>query len=254
MLRAFNAPHAAWRAASPARAAEPVADGVWRVRGGVPREMNVYLIEDDGGGVTVFDAGRQGMTGAIAAAGQRARRASTASCSATATSTIAAPRRASARRCSATPTTRQTPRATAAAHYFDFAEAAAPYARPVYPDLLRIWDGGPVPIAGTVDEGDDVSGFRVVAPPGPRARADRAVPRARRPRADDRLLLHARPADRPPRARRACRHAAFNLDTEQARASVRKLAGAGAERGLAGPRRAAHRRRRGAARARAATT
>ena len=36
--------------------AEPVADRVWRVRGGVPRSMNVYLIEDDGGGVTVFDA------------------------------------------------------------------------------------------------------------------------------------------------------------------------------------------------------
>ena len=55
-------------------AAEPVADGVWRVRGGVPRAMNVYLIEDDGGGVTVFDAGIKGMGPAIAAAASRARR------------------------------------------------------------------------------------------------------------------------------------------------------------------------------------
>ena len=39
-----------------------------------------------------------------------------------------------------------------------------------------------------------------------------------------RLLLHARPRDEPPRRRRACRTAAFNHDTEQARASMRKLA------------------------------
>ena len=56
MLRAFNAKTRASRrfAGTPA---EPVADGVWRVRGGVPRAMNAFLIEDDGGGVTVFDTG-----------------------------------------------------------------------------------------------------------------------------------------------------------------------------------------------------
>ena len=37
VLRAFNARTRA-AASSPARAAEPVADGVWRVRGGVPRD------------------------------------------------------------------------------------------------------------------------------------------------------------------------------------------------------------------------
>ena len=31
---------------------------------------------------------------------------------------------------------------------------------------MAFWDGGPVEIAGTVDEGDDVSGFRVVHLPG----------------------------------------------------------------------------------------
>ena len=58
VLRAFNAKTRAGRKLAGAPA-EPVADGVWRVRGGVPRAMNVYLIEDDGGGVTVFDAGMQ---------------------------------------------------------------------------------------------------------------------------------------------------------------------------------------------------
>ena len=36
------------------------------------------------------------------------------------------------------------------------------------------WDGGPVEIAGTVDEGDDVAGLPGRAPARPRARADRA--------------------------------------------------------------------------------
>jgi len=49
---------------------EPVAEGVWLVRGGIPRTMNVYLIEDDGG-VTVFDAGIEAMTKAVARAGAR---------------------------------------------------------------------------------------------------------------------------------------------------------------------------------------
>src|SRR5215213_5418106 len=40
---------------------EPIARGVWLMRGGLPkRTMNVYLLEDDGG-VTVFDAGIKEM-------------------------------------------------------------------------------------------------------------------------------------------------------------------------------------------------
>src|SRR5439155_23878976 len=45
---------------------EPVADGVWVLRGGFPaKTMNVYLIEDEGQ-ATVFDAGIRAMTGGIA--------------------------------------------------------------------------------------------------------------------------------------------------------------------------------------------
>ena len=60
MLGAFNAKTRGARRLA-GTSAEPVADGVWRVRGGVPRRMNVYLIADAGGGVTVFDAGVRGM-------------------------------------------------------------------------------------------------------------------------------------------------------------------------------------------------
>ena len=48
---------------------EPVADGVWVVRGGFPsKPMNVYLLRD-GDGVMLYDAGIKAMTGAVAAAG-----------------------------------------------------------------------------------------------------------------------------------------------------------------------------------------
>src|ERR687898_926782 len=47
---------------------ERVADGVWLLRGGIPRTMNIYLLEDEGGGVTLYDAGIQAMTGAVATA------------------------------------------------------------------------------------------------------------------------------------------------------------------------------------------
>ena len=48
---------------------ERIAEGVWLVRGGFPlKTMNVYLIEDDGGGVTMFDAGIKAMSTGLAAA------------------------------------------------------------------------------------------------------------------------------------------------------------------------------------------
>jgi steroid delta-isomerase-like uncharacterized protein len=50
--------------------AERIAEGVWLVRGGIPKVMNVYLIEDDGG-VTLFDAGISDMTAPLAAAAAR---------------------------------------------------------------------------------------------------------------------------------------------------------------------------------------
>ena len=93
----------------------------------------------------------------------------------------------------------------------------------MYPYLLRYWDGGPVEIAGTVDEGDDVSGFQVVHLPG-HAPGLIGLFRER-----DRLALTSdcfyvidpetsrQSPPGPP-------HPAFNEDTEQARESIRKLA------------------------------
>ena len=142
MLRAFNAKTRAARklAGTPA---EPVADGVWRVRGGVPRAMNVYLIEDDGGGVTVFDAGVKSMASAVTAAGA----AALGGINRVVLSHAHIDHRGTAGALGAPvlchPPTGPTPRATAGSTTSHL-ERLAPHARLVYPALLRMWDGGPV--------------------------------------------------------------------------------------------------------------
>jgi glyoxylase-like metal-dependent hydrolase (beta-lactamase superfamily II)/ketosteroid isomerase-like protein len=223
LQRAFNARTRAARALA-GTAAEPVADGVWRVRGGVPRTMNVYLIEDDGGGVTLFDAGVKSMVNAIAAAcsplgginrvvlghGHVDHRG-------------AAPGLGAPVYCHAD--NRADAEGDAGRHYADFSKLR-PYARPVYPHLFDLWDGGPVAIAATVEEGDDVSGFRVVLISG-HAPGMIALYRERDGLAltsdcfytlDIQTGLHG-----PPRLP----HEAFNLDTEHARESLRKVAALG---------------------------
>ncbi len=220
LQRAFNARTRAARKLA-GTAAEPVADGVWRVRGGVPRTMNVYLIEDDGGGVTVFDAGVKSMGGASASAGSGLGGINRVVLGhGHADHRGAAPGLGAPVFCH--PDNRADAEGDGGRHYVDFAKLR-PYARPVYPHLLDLWDGGPVQVAGTVEEGEDVSGFRAVLIPG-HAPGMIALFRERDGLAltsdcfytlDVQTGLHS-----PPRLP----HAAFNLDTEQARASIRKLA------------------------------
>ena len=167
--------------------------------------MNVYLIEDDGGGVTVVrrrhqEHGRRGRGGR-----QRARRDQ--------------PRRARPRPCRPSRHRARRSARPVLCHPDERADAEGDGGRA----LLRLstlraaraarlpaparptGTAGRCTIAGTVEEGEDVSGFRVVARPRPRAGPDRALPRARRGRADERRLLRARSPDRPATARRGCR-------------------------------------------------
>jgi glyoxylase-like metal-dependent hydrolase (beta-lactamase superfamily II) len=98
-----------------------------------------------------------------------------------------------------------------------------PHGRAVLWRLLPTWDGGAVQIAGTVDEGDEIAGFKVIHLPG------HAPGLIALFRASDRLALVSdtlytvdpqlgrhQPAHVP--------HPAFTQDTDQARASIRKLA------------------------------
>jgi glyoxylase-like metal-dependent hydrolase (beta-lactamase superfamily II) len=86
----------------------------------------------------------------------------------------------------------------------------------------RFWDGGPVRIAGTVAEGDDVAGFRVVHLPG------HAPGQIALFRESDRLALTTDCFYTLDAWGRDCEphppFDAYNLDSEQARESIRKLA------------------------------
>jgi glyoxylase-like metal-dependent hydrolase (beta-lactamase superfamily II)/predicted ester cyclase len=200
---------------------EPVADGVWVVRGGFPtKEMNVYLVRD-GDGVMLFDAGIRAMTDAVAAAG-----ASLGGITRVLLGHGHPDHRGVAPFFDVPVLCHADNRADAEGdggrRYFDYTKLR-PYAKPVFPFLLNVWDGGPVQIADTVAEGDDVAGFEVVLLPG------HAPGLVGLWRAADRLALvsdcfytldpqsgrHGHP--RVP-------HDAFNLDTAQARASILKLA------------------------------
>jgi steroid delta-isomerase-like uncharacterized protein len=198
-----------------------IAAGVWLVRGGIPKTMNVYLIEDDGG-VTVFDCGVSDMAAPLAAAGARL-----GGISRVVLGHADADHRGAAPGLNAPVYCHAAERAAAESPdaYRDYWDRAKldPRGRTVLWRLIQSWDGGAVQIAGTLTEGDDVAGFKVVHLPG---HAPGLIALFRE---SDRLALvsdtiytldpqsgrHA-PAHVP--------HPAFNQDTDQARASIRKLA------------------------------
>ncbi|MFZ0090667.1 MAG: ester cyclase [Solirubrobacteraceae bacterium] len=201
---------------------EPVADGVWVARGGFPtKTMNVYLIEDDGG-VTVFDAGIEAMGPALRAAGVRRggiRRVVLGH--ADPDHAGAAPALGAPVLCH--PAERPAAESTAATRdYWDMGKVR-PYARPFYARMLSAWDGGAVPIEGTVTEGDAIAGFEVVELPG------HAPGLIGLFRGSDRLALvsdciYTLDIETGRKGGPRIPHPAFDLDVEQARASIRKLA------------------------------
>jgi hydroxyacylglutathione hydrolase len=199
-----------------------VADGVWLVQGGFPvKVMNVYLIKD-GDGVLCFDAGIRAMTrqiGPVAAGfggltrivlghGHPDHRG-------------AAPGLGAPAFCHTDEVSDA--EGDGGEHYMDYSRLEHWYGRLMMPRLIKSWDGGPVTIEGTVSEGDDIAGFQVVHFPG------HAPGMIGLWRESDRLALVSdtiytldpqtgmKGAPRLP-------HPAFNKDTDQARASVRKLA------------------------------
>jgi uncharacterized protein (TIGR02246 family) len=201
---------------------ERIAEGVWIVRGGFPlKSMNVYLIEDADGGVTMFEAGIKAMAaGLSAAAAQLGGLNRIVLGHAHADHRGAAPGLGGPVLCH--PDDRVDAEGDGGAHYIDWSEVTAP-ARWTLPRLLPVWDGGPVKISGTVEEGDDLSGFRVVHIPG------HSPGQIALWRESDRIVLTADcfytldpGTGRHGHARVPM--AGFNHDTEQARASIRKIA------------------------------
>ena len=201
---------------------ERIADGVWLLRGGFPAKlMNVYFIEDDGG-VTMFDAGIAGMSTAVVAAGARfggIKRVvlGHADCD----HRGCAPAVDAPLFCH--PAERDAAESDAPVRdYWDLAKLD-PHARVAFKRLFPAWDGGAVTVAGTVQEGDDVAGFRVIDLPG------HAPGLIGLYRDTDRLALvsdcfYTLDVQTGRKVAARVPHAAFDVDVDMARASIRKLA------------------------------
>jgi glyoxylase-like metal-dependent hydrolase (beta-lactamase superfamily II)/predicted ester cyclase len=201
--------------------AELVAQGVWVVQG-EPGRCNVYLIEDDGG-VTLFDAGARTMTRAVAGAGAKLGGIRRVVLGHGHTDHRGvAPALGVPVLCH--PDEVADAEGSGGFRYWPEGLAGLPTPTRQLHRLLHryAWDGGPVTISGTLSEGDDVAGFRVIELPG------HAPGQIGLWRESDRLALTTdcfytvdmRGRDCPPHVPTHV----YNFDTEQALASIRKLA------------------------------
>jgi steroid delta-isomerase-like uncharacterized protein len=201
--------------------AELVAQGVWVVQG-QPGRCNVYLIEDDGE-VTLFDAGARTMTRSVASAAAKLggiRRVVLGHGHTDHRGT--APALGAPVYCH--PNEVQDAEGSGGFRYWPPGLAGLP---PGMRQLHRLfhryaWDGGPVKIAGTVQEGDQIAGFEVIELPG------HAPGQIGLWRASDRLALSTDCFYVIDMWGRDCAPNLpmdlYNYDTEQARASLLKLA------------------------------
>ena len=144
---------------------KPVARAVWLMRGGLPkRTMNVYLLED-GDGVTLFDAGTSNMTPYLADVGARMGGIDRVILGhAHPDHRGGAPGLGAPVYCH--PDEVSDAEGDGGVHYLDASQLRSPVMRRMLPLLLSQWDGGPVSVAGTVPEGDQVAGFEVRHFPG----------------------------------------------------------------------------------------
>lgn len=204
-----------------------IAEGVWRLQGN-PARCNVYFVADPGQpsaagtgpGVLMFDAGARTMVGAVRAAAARLGGL---------TRIVLGHGHTDHR---GTAPSLDVP---VLCHPDEVADAEGSggfrywsidrlgWRAPLHRQLHeRFWDGGPVKISGTVEQDDDVAGFRVVHLPG------HAPGQIGLFRESDRLALTSDCFYTLDDWGRDCEPRlpleAYNLDTDQARASLRKLA------------------------------
>jgi hydroxyacylglutathione hydrolase len=144
---------------------EKVANGVWLLRGDIGKSMNIYFLEG-GDGVVQFDAGTKAMVKkAGAAAAQLGGLKRVVLGHAHADHRGTAPSMGAPVFCHPDEVA-DAENDAAIAPYMDLSKLPVAPVRWIYPLLLRRWDGGAVKIDGTVAEGDEVAGFRVIHFPG----------------------------------------------------------------------------------------
>jgi hydroxyacylglutathione hydrolase len=223
-------------------ALERVADGVWLLRGDLRGAMNVYFIED-GDGVVQFDAGTKSMRKKTAAAAQELgglKRIVLAHAHADHRGT--APYLGAPVFCHPDEVD-DAGSGKAVAPYFNLSLLEVAPVRWIYPMLLKHWDGGPVKVAGTVAEGEEVAGFRVLHFPGHAPgliglwrESDRVALVS-----DVVYLVDSARLKALPEGEASVPHPAFNWNHQEAKRSLRRLAeleplvvGTGHERPLRG--------------------
>jgi hydroxyacylglutathione hydrolase len=201
--------------------AELVAQGVWVVQG-EPGHCNVYLIEDEGG-VTMFDAGARTMTRGVARAAARlggVRRVVLGH--GHTDSRGVAPAMGVPVLCH--PDEVLDAEGSGGFRYWPPGLVGLPLPLRAAHKLMHryAWDGGPVEIAGTVREGDDIAGLEVIDLPG------HSPGQIGLWRESDRVALTSDCFYTLDMWGRDCApklpERMYNFDTEQARASIRKLA------------------------------
>ncbi len=206
-----------------AQEAKLVADGVWVVQG-QPGRCNVYLIEDsETGGVTMYDAGARTMIRAVACAGARLGGIKRI---------VLGHGHTDHRGCAPAldvptlchPNEVQDAEGSGGFRYWPEGLRGLPTPqRQIHRAMHRwAWDAGPVKISGTLSEGEEIAGFKAIDLPG------HAPGQIGLWRESDRLALVSDcfytlemwGRDCPPHVPEKT----YNYDTEQARASIRKLA------------------------------
>ena len=222
MTKAFNVrSKVARKLVTPHGEPEEVADGVWKVQG-EPGKCNVYFVRD-GDGVLMFDAGARTMVNAVAAAAAQLGGL---------TRIVLGHGHTDHRGTAPSfdvpilchPDEVADAEGSGGWRYWDesLSFLSLPHRKLHKLFHAKAWDGGPVKISGTVSEGDDVAGFKVVHMPG------HAPGLIALWRESDRVALTSDVfyvidmwgRDSEP----ALPMAGYNWDHEKARASLRKLA------------------------------
>ncbi|MDQ2700498.1 MAG: MBL fold metallo-hydrolase [Actinomycetota bacterium] len=206
---------------------EQVADDVYLLRGDLRKGMNVYFVRGPDGEIVQFDAGTKPMVKAnrrvardfggidrIVLGHAHADHRGTAPY--VGSPVYVHPDEVSDAESDAS-----------IAPYMDLSLLPVAPVRMLYPFLLRRWDGGAVKVAGTVEEGDDVAGFEVIHFPG---HAPGLIGLWRKSDgvalvSDTIYVIDSARLKKLPDGRASVPHPAWAWNHQQAKESVRKLAG-----------------------------
>jgi hydroxyacylglutathione hydrolase len=207
---------------------EKVADGVWRLSGDIKNGMNIYFLEDEDG-ITQFDAGTQPMTDdARRAAEQLGGLKRIVLGHSHSDHRGTAPALGVPVLCHPDEVSFATAEKGGIPDYWDMDKIDWWLSRFLYRLILhRRWDGGAVKIDETLQEGDEIAGFKVFHFPGHAPgliglwrESDRLMLSSDVIYMVDSIHLKALPSDEAP----TVPHWVWNWDHDAAKESVRKLA------------------------------